>query len=426
MSPGLRGARGSSLREAESYGGVVHSSTWFSWVQICFFRHTCHLRYERFDHSDDQMSALTDAINRFCQRDLEVLFDDEVEASTIEVHRSIERLNAERLRLIGEVDRRQTYTVAGHPSTASWLAVTCRLAWGHARRLVGHARSLAHMPGTASAYAGGEVDTLAVRRLIEARNAHPVVYERDEKVLVDAAATLVPREFRTAVAYWRQNLDHRAAVDDANHLHDLRRLHLSQTFSGMGRIDGDLDPEGTAIVATALQSLTEPAGKNGDVRSPAQRRADALVDLCRAHLDHGDVSISGAEKPHLSVLVDLPTLIQQEGSISELDDGTVLHPETIRRFACDASVTRIVLAPDSQPLDIGRKTRVVPAGMRRALVARDRGCNQAGCDRPARWCDAHHIKHWADGSPTSLNNLRLLCRHHHRLVHEGDPAWAPP
>ena len=240
----------------------------------------------------------------------------------------------------------------------------------------------------------------------------------------------------------------------------------------MGRIDGDLDPEGTAIVATALQSLTEPAGKNGDVRSPAQRRADALVDLCRAHLDHGDVSISGAEKPHLSVLVDLPTLTQQGGSISELDDGTVLHPETIRRLACDASVTRIVLAPDSQPLDIGRKTRVVPAGMRRALVARDRGCNQAGCDRPARWCDAQHIrgsegrpglcrrrpfaepwpdvarsqerensstcvettghlsvrglKHWADGGLTSLDNLRLLCRHHHRLVHEGDPAWAPP
>ncbi len=97
-----------------------------------------------------------------------------------------------------------------------------------------------------------------------------------------------------------------------------------------------------------------------------------------------------------------PTLTQQEGSISELDDGTVLHPETIRRLACDASVTRIVLAPDSQPLDIGRKTRVVPAGMRRALVARDRGCNQAGCDRPARWCDAHHIRGSANRARSRL------------------------
>ena len=101
-----------------------------------------------FDHSDNQVSALTDAINRFGERDLEILFDDEGQASTIEVHRSIERL-----RLIGEIDRRQTYTVAGHPSTASWLAATCRPAWGHARRLVAHARSLAHMPKTASAYA---------------------------------------------------------------------------------------------------------------------------------------------------------------------------------------------------------------------------------------------------------------------------------
>ncbi len=88
-----------------------------------------------FDHSDNQVSALTDAINRFGERDLEILFDDEGQASTIEVHRSIERL-----RLIGEIDRRQTYTVAGHPSTASWLAATCRPAWGHARRLVAGTR----------------------------------------------------------------------------------------------------------------------------------------------------------------------------------------------------------------------------------------------------------------------------------------------
>ncbi|MCH7844591.1 MAG: HNH endonuclease [Acidobacteria bacterium] len=118
------------------------------------------------------MSAPTDAIDRFCERDLEILFDDEVQASTIEVHRSIERLSAEQLRLIGEFDRRQTYTVAGHPSTASWLAATCRLAWGHGRRLVGHARF------PRSHWADGGPTRLDNQRLL-CRHHHRLVHEGD-------------------------------------------------------------------------------------------------------------------------------------------------------------------------------------------------------------------------------------------------------
>ena len=94
-----------------------------------------------------------------------------------------------------------------------------------------------------------------------------------------------------------------------------------------------------------------------------------------------------------------------------------IHPEIVRRLACDASISRVITRGGSEPLDVGRRTAVVPAPMRRAVVVRDRHCRFPGCDRPPPWCDAHHAKHWADGGETSLANLVLLCRRHHRLVH---------
>jgi hypothetical protein len=92
--------------------------------------------------------------------------------------------------------------------------------------------------------------------------------------------------------------------------------------------------------------------------------------------------------------------------------------EMARRLACDASIRRVVLSARSEPLDVGRRTPIVSAAMRRAVIARDRRCRFPGCDRPHAWCDAHHIVHWAEGGPTAIRNLILLCRRHPRKVHE--------
>ncbi|HEX9694604.1 MAG TPA: HNH endonuclease signature motif containing protein [Actinomycetota bacterium] len=97
--------------------------------------------------------------------------------------------------------------------------------------------------------------------------------------------------------------------------------------------------------------------------------------------------------------------------------GTIT-PETARRWACDASIARVITIGRSEPLEVGRRTPVVPASLRRAVVVRDCGCRFPGCDRPHGWCDAHHVQHWADGGPTSVSNLVLLCRPHHRLIHQ--------
>jgi hypothetical protein len=102
---------------------------------------------------------------------------------------------------------------------------------------------------------------------------------------------------------------------------------------------------------------------------------------------------------------------------AEFDRAGPAPGTTARRIACDAAIMRVVMTGRSEPLDVGRRTPVIPAPMRRAVILRDRRCRFPGCDRPHTWCDAHHVRHWADGGPTAISNLLLLCRRHHRLIH---------
>jgi len=182
----------------------------------------------------------------------------------------------------------------------------------------------------------------------------------------------------------------------------------------MVRLDGDLDPESGAVVITALGSLADPAALDSqDGRGPAQRRADALVEICRRHLDTSDRPRVGGEKPHLTITVSVDQLAAR--GLADLDTGPI-PLETVRRLACDATLIPI-LTRDGQPLTAGRRSRVIPPAVRRLLYQRDQHCTHPGCQVPARWCDAHHITHWAHGGQTDAANLHLLCRRHHRMAH---------
>ena len=119
------------------------------------------------------------------------------------------------------------------------------------------------------------------------------------------------------------------------------------------------------------------------------------------------------------VTIDLETLRGRAGGRSELEDAGPITAQAARRLACDAEVTRVITRGASEPLELGRRTKVVPPGLRRAIAVPDRGCTFPGCGRPPGWCDAHHVRHWADGGETSLDNLVLLCRPHHRAIHRG-------
>ncbi len=173
-------------------------------------------------------------------------------------------------------------------------------------------------------------------------------------------------------------------------------------------------PSWTPIWAPAGPSTTRPPVKTP---GPHPRRlADALVELARRALHAGDLPVTGGVRPHVTLTIDADKLAARV-SAGLLDTGHALSVDTVRRFACDAAVTTMLVDRTGQPLDVGRAQRLFPAPIRRALTQRDRGCAFPGCTRPPAWADAHHIVFWADGGPTSLDNGVLLCEHHHRLIH---------
>ena len=262
------------------------------------------------------------------------------------------------------------------------------------------------------------------------------------------------------VGHWCQAVAAAAGEDTEAEFRARRRLHASATFAGMVRVDGDLDPETGEVLLTALGAVVdaECRSKEQDERSPAQRRADALGEVCRQWLDLAPRPAVAAERPHLTLTVSAEALggsperggtggeveggatgpevpgrggLGSRGGLgngredralpagAELDHVGPVSLRTARRLSCDASVMRVVMAGGSAPLDVGRRTPVVPSSIRRAVVCRDRHCRFPGCGRPHAWCDAHHVRHWAKGGRTGLSNLVLLCRRHHRLVHTG-------
>lgn len=367
------------------------------------------------------MSELRSAIEAFQAEDIRVVSDEQLEADFGELQRGAQAIEAERLRRLSEIHRRQSHRREGYLSTTSWLVDRHRLGWTAASREIRTARSLERMPHTKEALATGDLTSSAVQMLVCARQAHPAQFNDSEQALVEAARRLPATRLQHTVSHWRQKLDWEQGLKDAERLRQQRRLTVSTTMLGMVRVDGDLDPEAGETMLAALRDCMDAERRvkdPGDERTPTQRRVDALGEICRRWLNASDRPVVAGERPHIAVVVDLEALEGRAGRRSELDHVGPIHPEVVRRLACDASITRIITQGASEPLDVGRRTAVVPAPMRRAVIVRDRTCRFPGCDRPPPWCDAHHIRHWADGGATAVSNLLLLCRRHHRLVHQ--------
>jgi hypothetical protein len=310
----------------------------------------------------------------------------------------------------------------GFLSCAHWLSWRTGIDMGAAREKVRVAKALVVLPQLSGALERGEISYAKVRALT--RVATPQNEQRLLHLAYHATASQVERVARA----WRRCDRYEEARED-------RYRHLSRAAStyvdedGMVVLRARLTPELGAVVQRALDAAAERLYQEShDAAAPnsideevtfSQRRADALGLLAecalQADLDRGSASDRYQVVLHVETPVGDADPVQ---TAVEADDGPVrVSAETLRRLACDASVVTVWEGPDGSVLDVGRKTRTVPTPIRRALTARDLRCRFPGCS--ARRCDAHHITHWADGGATSLDNLMLLCRRHHALVHEG-------
>jgi len=327
------------------------------------------------------------------------------------------RADAHRAAAIAEAERTDAAQKEGFSSTTAWLAVLSGEPVPVCRSQIAVAEALGGMPETKKAFASGLLPESRVKVLAQAQALAPEQFAQDEAALVARVAAAPPKGVPRVLAAWKRQADPAGAEAEVERLYGQRALHISPAWSNMVHLSGDLDPESGLTVLAALGTLAEPAALDPqDTRTPAQRRADALVEICRRYLQ-GDGNGS-RRRPQVMVTIPWDTLQRGHGIIDT--EAGPMGAESVRRLACDATVTRVLLDPESVPIELGRATRVVPESLRRLLEARDQGCTHPGCDMPARFCDAHHLRHWADGGTTDPANLQLLCSRHHTAAHEQD------
>jgi Domain of unknown function (DUF222)/HNH endonuclease len=348
-------------------------------------------------------------------QDLSGVDVEDLAAEVVVLRRLVDGLEVEWTRRIAHLERSDVTALEGHTSITAFLKDRCRMSGARAQRAVSLSHRLPALPFVAKAL---ETDDLSFDQVSVFTHLPDHLSDElagAEVMLVNAAAPLTVADTRRLVEYWKTAVDGPGCEATVAELEERRYLHASRTFEGMVKVDGLFDPVTGDLILTAFDAAMPPPGRD-DLRTSRQRRADALAHLARNFLDSGQAA--GTEKPHVVVLTDLDALAGHGGGTHETMNGHVLTPEQVRRYACDCTISRIVFGPGSEILDIGRATRTVPTAMRRALNVRDRHCQHpTGCDRPARWCDAHHKQHWADGGPTALSNLTLLCQYHHTLEH---------
>jgi hypothetical protein len=340
-----------------------------------------------------------------------------------ELSAHLDAATARLLALIRDFDARGGWNT-GFRSCAHWLSWRVGLDLGAARERVRVARALGTLPRLAEALARGELSYAKVRALT--RVATP---ETEVRLLaVGRAGTACHVE--RIVRGWRR-VDRQAEARAAGRQHAGRALHVYQDEDGTVVLRGRLTPDVGALLLRALDAARETlyqrarvAGGSPPAADPAlapptrpQQQADALALLAETALHHELDPGAPGERYQVVVHVDAAVLADpaQPGQ-SVLEEGSHVSAETSRRLACDAS--RVVMRHDEagQVVEIGARTRTIPPALRRALQHRDRTCRFPGCH--VRVGQGHHVQHWAQGGPTTLANLLLLCRRHHRAVHE--------
>jgi hypothetical protein len=503
------------------------------------------------------VAALHAALDALAAQDPGVVPPISVRHDLRELLSATNRLHAELTRRVASFDANGSSVHDGFRTTRDWLRAFGRLSQAGAARLVRGARLLRELPKLADAAARGAVSAehvYRVERLAERVGIETV--RRVEAPLTELASWVDSTTLARACDRVRCHVDRGGPRPDPGADFDRRGITLSP-LDGMVVVRGQLDPEGGATLQTALDSLMRPPGP-GDDRRPAQRRADALVELARRAMREGRLPRVSGVLPQVGILlspenlitpedlpappddlplpedspshgeglaehgrsgwrggpgragarlgrrppgrpgptrpgppgpapagaasagpagpagnaptparpgstqrpmadavqiflppraglaVDHPSMTHQPGSSAprqgrpgtgdplgaagvdpappraSLDGVGDVPDEVGQRLACDSEVWRLVLDPATrEPLEMGRAHRVVPDSLRKALHARDGGCRFPGCDAPPAWTDAHHLRSWARGGRTDLDNLILLCRHHHGLVHEG-------
>jgi 5-methylcytosine-specific restriction protein A len=337
--------------------------------------------------------------------------------------RDLDAREAAWLQRVAAYDRSGQAHLDGYLGAAAALRVACRIDPGAASGHVKLARKLEQLPVAAEAFAEGVISRRHMQVIADAYTPdRAAAIAEIEPIVVQTAKHVTPKELHRVVRYATDALDgdDGASADASDHAS--RALHISTTIRGIAVLDGRFAADQAEIVMTAIDAEMDRDHNANETRNPAQRRADALTNICRRSLDNGEFGGSRKARPHVTVVVDLEQLDGTAALISDARSEAAhvgrLSKATLNRVACDCDVSRVIMRGRSEIIDVGRATRVISPALRKALVARDRHCTHPGCDKPPGWCEVHHVIPWQYGGTTDPANCRLLCWHHHHVHHE--------
>jgi hypothetical protein len=354
--------------------------------------------------------------------------------TVVALHRQLARLDALVTRTAAAFDASGEWRADSAKSAAAWLAARTHRPVAACRRRVQLGRRLRCTPVTERAWVDGDIDAAHAEVLSRARtDAAADAFDRDEELLVGFARSFRFRPFQRAAGYWLQRADADGVEAGASDQRARRRLHLSQSVDGMWFLDGCLDPVAGTIVATALRRIEDElfstdwaeAKRSHDdkvsildvARSPAQRRADAVVEMARL----AGAAPPGARRPEplFTVLVGYETLA---GRMCELANRTVVTPGTLLPWITEAWIERVVFDGPDRVINVGPRRRLFTGATRRAVEVRDRECFHFSCDEPADLGQIDHIEPFAAGGATVDHNGRVACAYHNRERHRRTNA----
>jgi hypothetical protein len=359
--------------------------------------------------------------------DLDGVGDDVLSDAVLSLQRLRGTLEVAEARVLARWEAQGCWRPSGAKTAAAWLAWKERLPISVARQRVRHARALRAMPAVEAAWGDGHIDRSHVTTLLGARTPRTAeVFDTDHKVLLDVARESSFTDFRRACDLFTQIVDPDGAEDRAEADRQARELHLSESLDGIwfGRMT--LDPISGEIVATTLrmieQDLFEHDWKTAKARlgrdplimeldrTPAQRRADALVEMAT----RARTAPAGGRRPAplFTVVVGLETL---KGRVLELFNRTVITPGTAAQWLTDAYVERVVFDSPSRVIDVGAQRRFFRGAVRRAIEVRDRTCYHPSCDAPPERLQIDHIHEHAEGGETTQENGEPACGFHNLL-----------
>ncbi|MFE4498668.1 DUF222 domain-containing protein [Rhodococcus sp. NPDC056743] len=372
----------------------------------------------------------------------------EVRDVAVSVSAEILRLEAIRVAAIDELALNPDEQVLCYRGVGRWLAANTMLQNAAGNRIAALGAALRAFPDIAVQFEAGDLSFDHAALIAAFCESPPKGMPESAlllslKTLLAAAsgveATTVKVRYAIAVLERIFESDEPPPGEDD----DLNALRIAPTLNGRVAIKGDFDALTGEMLLSALSGLSMPkpaADGTPDARSAAKRTADAFTELIRRYLDNAATGVDGGQRPHVNVHITAKDLaehrecatmradsddepdLDDESVFEDLDVGYMpwmgpLSVSKTRMLACDCMLSTVLMDGNGAPLDATPLKRLVTAEQRIALIARDKGCAFPNCDAVPAWCDAHHIEPWSTGGLTVMDNLVLLCRSHHTLMH---------